>query len=168
MGLSPQGLVPRAYHPPALSWVEVQLGAGHHRGSWWGAFVAWRRLPDGIEEALAEARRLIAGEWPGPTPPEGVAAMHAFRWLNEADRKGLLRPYEPVVVAIDNAVVDSKVGNGNVRGAHHQVWAELARVTVALRHDPRFRVVQADMCSSRAHGLAVPHDNPEVWRVEGK
>jgi hypothetical protein len=121
---------------------------------------------DGSKDELVTRRGRIDADLPGPTPAEGVAAIHAFRWLSEAERLGTIREQEPVAVLIDNAPVASKAESGNTRGKFAEVWEELARVTEPFRtNEGRLRIRRARTWQNRADALAVRHDHAESWDV---
>ncbi len=151
----------------ALDWTEVHVDAGRFRDRWWGGFVAWRHTAGGRGRELVVERRgrILPDDLPGPTPVEGIAVLHAFRWMARAGEEGIISTEDPLIVAIDNRPVAAKVGTGNPRGIHRDVWEELAQVTEPFRRGWDLRVMQIRGGDNEADHLARPHEDPEMWTV---
>ena len=152
---------------PAPTWLQIYTDAGHSDGAWWGAAVIYRHRypPEAEPEQLAVLRGRIEPYYPGVTPAEGVAVVHALRWLDAARAGGVVAADEPVTLMQDNRPVAGKLESGSRWGAFSDVWSALAALTHPLRHKRLLRVVWIRGSANEADAHAQPHSEAEIWTV---
>lgn len=162
-------------NPPHPSWLDTYVDAGRRGDTFWGAFVGWRyRLVDPEGDVAAEnvaAERVVQlrGRIAGVehiTPAEGVAALHALRWIERAVREGTVEAEEPVKLFVDNRPVATKLRKGNPRGRYREVWEAMLAANDGARKAAKLRLRSGRSWDNRADRLAVPHDDPERWTVD--
>ncbi len=147
---------------PCQSYVELHFDAGRYHDTWWGSLIGWKcRLGEDRQRIVVEQGQ-IEGDFPGPTPPEGIAAIYALKWAQKH-----VKPGEVIVIVGDNQPVMSKLQNGSIQGRDREIWEELKLQAELFKKGNRMlQVWTVRSYENEADHLAGQHPNAAVWKIK--